>query len=94
MKNRLLVAIAISVALSAAAALFAPAANATFHSYSSFKGKNQGKLKGESKKTNGKSNNPLTAKPLQPKSIPIKKAKATPKVAEKNPHVDLPPHPP
>lgn len=51
MKNRLIGAVVGSLALSLAAALFAPAANAAFHSYSSFKGKKQSQLKAESKNT-------------------------------------------
>lgn len=94
MKNRLIGALVGSLALSLAAALFAPPAHGAFHTYTSFKGKKQGQLKGETQKVKVKQKNDLAAESLHLKSVPTKNTKAAPKVSGKRFQSDLQPHPP
>jgi hypothetical protein len=60
MDNRLIVALTGTVALAVAAALFAPAAYAGYHDYTSFKGKKQSQLKAETKKVTKAKNSLIT----------------------------------
>jgi len=94
MKNRLIGALVGSLALSLAAALFAPPAHGAFHSYTSFKGKKQGQLKAESKNTKAKPKDNVAAKSLHSEAVPIKNTKSTPKVSGKRSLSNKPPEPP